>query len=221
MKSFLLLPAIAFVAAMNLSAVNADIVASFDFTGGSTAGLTQGAGISGFTAVSEALRIDGSQTSVSINHGNLNGALTRAIANDDFVSFDVAISAAEEFDFTEIALDYNAIAPSDFAVGIFSSLTGFTAGDVIAGDFENNFSGNFSSFADPIDLSGLAALQGLTDTTVEFRIYLSDFSSATSRIHELDNISVSADVVTTAVPEPSSMALLGLGGIALLARRRK
>lgn len=68
-----------------------------------------------------------------------------------------------------------------------------------------------------------APLKGLTDTEVTFTWAFanSGLSSTTNadRGHAMDNIVLNGTV--SAVPEPSSTALLGLGGLALILRRRK
>jgi len=81
-----------------------------------------------------------------------------------------------------------------------------------SGTFTDN---NGSSF----DLSTVAALQGLTDETVEFRFLLGDDSGATSRIHVLDNIVI--DGTVSAIPEPSATLLLDGAGFLMLLRRRR
>ncbi|MFC5051825.1 PEP-CTERM sorting domain-containing protein [Rubritalea spongiae] len=65
-----------------------------------------------------------------------------------------------------------------------------------------------------IDLSGL---DNLSDTTVTFRWTLDGAWSNTwnNKRMGMDNITISS------VPEPSSTALLGLGGIAMILRRRR
>jgi hypothetical protein len=134
------------------------------------------------------------------------------------VTFSIEVSAAQEIDLTSLTFNYDAILPAQFTFGVYTSKTGFTAvgsGDHLLGLLTNTA----SSYSTPLDLSGIGSLQNLTNETVEFRFLLGDDSGATSRIHVLDNIVLNGDV--TAVPEPSSTALIGLGGLALILRRRK
>ncbi|MGJ8673192.1 PEP-CTERM sorting domain-containing protein [Rubritalea sp.] len=63
-----------------------------------------------------------------------------------------------------------------------------------------------------LDLTGFAS----DVESIEFRINMDVFNSGNMQI---DNVIVNGDVV--AVPEPSSASLLGLGGLALILRRRK
>jgi len=60
------------------------------------------------------------------------------------------------------------------------------------------------------DLSSITGAQ-----SVEIRIALGDNSSSNSKASFIQGIQL------TTVPEPSSAALLGLGGLALILRRRK
>lgn len=121
---------------------------------------------------------------------------------------------------TSLTFDYTEIDPASFLLGVYTSKTGFTEGEHLLGLYRSGT--NTGTFADnngsSVSLAG-TAFQNLTDETVEFRFLLGDDSGATSRIHVLDNIKLNGTV--TAIPEPTTAALLGLGGFALILRRRK
>ena len=223
-----LLPSIvslSFLACAGAQAVN---IATYDFTNGldatstdttltvSTA-LTTGSGISGTDTAAGLLAINGAQSGTdNTNLTSLNQALGLGITEINFVSFTVGIPAGESVDFTNIDFDYSTVAAFDFAFGVFSSVTGFAAGDQLAGQFANGFN-NFT-LSGPVDLSGNAALQGLTDTSVEFRFYFAENSTSTTRIHNLDNIALEGNI--TSIPEPSTFGLIGLAALMGLSRRR-
>ncbi len=91
--------------------------------------------------------------------------------------------------------------------------------------------GTFTQFGDMIN-RGNNNLQSNTFTdsvlvaageTVEFRAVFTDFGSQSANnlqsFTRVGDINISADVAL--IPEPSSTALLGLGGLALILRRRK
>lgn len=61
------------------------------------------------------------------------------------------------------------------------------------------------------------AITGASSVKFEFRL---DNATGNGNIH-FNDIQVNGDIITAAVPEPSSTALLGLGGLALILRRRK
>lgn len=76
-----------------------------------------------------------------------------------------------------------------------------------------NAAGNDTLQHEVIDLSG-SQYQGLDNIT--FRIYYDDKSWADGSV--FDNLTING---TAAVPEPAGLALLGLGGLLTLARRRR
>jgi hypothetical protein len=65
-----------------------------------------------------------------------------------------------------------------------------------------------------IDLRNVAALQNITGTTT-FHLIQADGATGTGAFIRLDNVTLDT------VPEPSALAILALGGISTLARRRK
>lgn len=79
---------------------------------------------------------------------------------------------------------------------------------------------NATGFFSQDETLTLSGLTGLTDTTVTFTwTYDSDRSNSLARAHTIDNVTLTGTAV--AVPEPSSSVLIGLGGLALILRRRK
>jgi hypothetical protein len=230
-KTLLAATALAFTAA----SANAAIIAEYTFTGGSTAstpgtlGSSIGfeAGITGSSTASDDLRITGGETLGGENGGpDYEDVDQDRIATANWVTFTIAVSATQEIGLTSLDFDYTEIDPAAFLLGVYTSKTGFTEGDHLLGIFDSTTTAGplpNTTFTDnngtSVNLSGITALQGLTDETVEFRFLLGDSSGSSSRIHVLDDIVLNGDV--TVVPEPSTTALIGLGGIALILRRRK
>ena len=71
---------------------------------------------------------------------------------------------------------------------------------------------------DTVNFSGVTELQNATDT-VTFRI-LAIGTSNDNKYWYLDNVTLTGEV-TTVVPEPATICMLGLGGLGLLRRKRR
>ena len=56
---------------------------------------------------------------------------------------------------------------------------------------------------------------------VTFNLEFTDNTALDNQFHFITNMIVEGTVVGTAVPEPTSLALLGLGGLALVTRRKR
>ncbi len=198
----------------------AEIVAEYTFTGGSTAstgslGSNIGfeAGITGSDTSFADLRINGLQTTgagknfVGAVYADIEGD---RIATNNWVTFSITVPDTQVIDLTSLNFDYTEIESASFLLGVYTSKTGFLAGNNLLGLYRAGTLGG--TFTDnngiSLALSGVAALQGLTDETVEFRFLLGDDSGATSRIHVLDNLVLSGAVASR--PEGLTIRSQGL-----------
>lgn len=223
------LVAVVAMAIVGLAAnANAATVAMYEFTSGSASsagplGSDIGfeAGIVGAAFTGDRLEIQGVDTAGGAIGGTVytDPDATR-IADENWVTFTITVPSTQQINLTTLDFDYTEIDPASFLLGMYTSKTGFTEGDHLLGLFRaGTTAGTFTTNnGTSVDLSA-AAFQNLSDETVEFRFLLGDDSGATSRIHVLDNIELVGDI--TLIPEPSSATLLGLGGLALILRRRK
>ena len=144
----------------------------------------------------------------------------------DYYGFTVTASAGNTLDLTSIAFDWGSgnndgstLSGGTFGYRVFASVDGgaFTSvgsdsvtTDVASGAWVDHTSAN-------IDLTGLAAT--VDGGNVEFRIQPITSSASPGVMNAFQQFNINGDVV--AIPEPSSTALLGLGGLALMLRRRR
>ena len=157
-----------------------------------------------------------------------NQTLTQAIAQDEFLRFTVQADAGSQLDLAGGSIDFNQIIPaggarSPQAFTLFSSLSGFSPSDgIVTEQAPGSIPGDIS-FALPDD----PQFDGISGP-VEFRVYAfrNDPASDTGGGIEFKNsnpgtsIVLNGEVSDAVVPEPGSLALLGLGGLLIAARRR-
>ena len=223
-------------ACVAMSHSHAAVIAEYDFNSNLnastadaniTAGaVTSGAGISGSgrSSFSNSLFALASATSTTII------SVGTAIANDDYFSVTMGADSGYYMDLDSITLDYgytNNAAPfgvKDLKAYVFSSFTGFVdASDILGDKFiqttvaDNSLQYPGGSPSLTVDLSAYSYVW--SGGEIEFRIYLADTTSNNAYIHRIDNVTLNG--VVAAVPEPSSTALLGLGGLALMLRRKR
>ena len=223
-------------ACVAMSHSHAAVIAEYDFNSNLnastadaniTAGaVTSGAGISGSgrSSFSNSLFAKAGATSTTII------SVGTAIANDDYFSVTMGADSGYYMDLDSITLDYgytNDGAPygvKDLKAYVFSSFTGFVdASDILGSKFiqtdvaDNSLQYPGGSPSLTVDLSAYSYVW--SGGEIEFRIYLADTTGNDAYIHRIDNVTLNG--VVAAVPEPSSTALLGLGGLALMLRRKR
>lgn len=217
---------------MSAAANAASVSVDYDFSGATSAPTTVIGDISGSTMTSGAFTggVAGATHSTFSDsifvRTNGTGATTAngdsiadAVSNDAYASFTITAGAEDVVLNTITWAHYGTntnFAGADFSVYAFQQSVGFNAGDEIGftSTAGAEVAGDTADFS-----SGALALSGTitAGSTEEFRFYYVDNSTSTTRISKLNSISITGNTV----PEPSSAALLGLGGLALILRRRK
>jgi hypothetical protein len=195
----------------------ATILADFQFTGNSlasadagtnwtTTDLNSGGGVPLTFAGGE-----GNPTAPSIGFtmGDVNDG---TFLDDDYYTFTITPDPGTELDFTSLTFDFQKQSGgADVNLRIFSSVDGFTNGSEL-GTGTVSPQGSWVTGISA-DLTSLANQTAAT----EFRIYVDTSGTFGPNALNLDNIQVEGE----AIPEPSSLALLGLGLAFLIARRRR
>ena len=183
---------------------DSDLTSSDASTSWTTTNLSSGGGVpTGF---------DGSlgqpAPSLALTMGDINDG---TLLDDDYYSFSITPGASAELDFTQFTFDIYKVSGGASVTGrLYSSIDAFTA------ELGNGTISALTTWeTKTIDLSGLAPVTAAT----EFRLYLETGGTFGPNGVKLDNLTLDGDV--TVVPEPSTTALLGLGGLALILRRRQ
>ncbi len=146
--------------------------------------------------------------------------LRPGLTNDaSYVQFTVTPAALKELDYTSLTFSGRRSGSSvgTTTLTLRSSLDAYTGGlGSLGAAFNSDNNNNFINAT--IALNSVASLQNIT-TPVTFRLYVNASGTGTTSGFALDDIRLSAEVST--IPEPGSLALLAMGGLMMLPRRRK
>jgi hypothetical protein len=146
-----------------------------------------------------------------------------------YFQFSLTVPGGSDVDLTSLTFDVargGGATPRGFFIR--SSLDNFASTVAVTGSpaFTANTTnpiGNDITTARPTytaataDLSAFQNIQDLAGDTVTFRVYT--YAPAAGNSIDFDNITINGDASN--VPEPASLATLGLGGLALIRRRRR
>ncbi|GAB5560205.1 MAG: hypothetical protein SynsKO_18520 [Synoicihabitans sp.] len=225
------------------SIVHAQVVAGWDVEGLDVAETLTGPSYS-FSSTSTAANVTAALTlSSSVNPSTsadqygfkvsggddgVSATLATAISDGNYFEFTLTAATGYELTLTSIEMNGGATSSGAANVALLSSVDGFNDSSAIATATEvNSGTGGFdtdsSGFGNSITLSG-AQYEGLQ--AISFRIYGWNISSGSgvTNLRSLsgDDLEVFGTVSVSAVPEPSTFALLaGLGALGMVASRRR
>jgi len=198
----------------------ADLIATWDFTGfagneASAAGsmlanmeastLTRGGGL-GATGNGDRFCANG-----------FADTLANALTGADYFTFTLEASSTYAFSLSSMVFNFQASGTGPQSWALFSSVTGWNEVDVL-----ENWAGVGNGVTETADLSGVTALQSAS-SAIEFRVYgygASGTGGTGGFEGTGDDIVVNGTVAPSAIPEPATMSLLGLGALAMVLRRK-
>jgi hypothetical protein len=228
-----------------ISTANAAVVAEYQFTGNSLASSdsdpsTATSFVHNFdVSTGSGLGIDffsgsGSPAAPSraFSLGASTGAtLEAAVADGDFVQFQVTPVSGQQLDFGLLTFDLRTrinSGPDNIIGPITSNVTLLVSNDGFATTLANI--GTVSQTTPTRTSGGASVSTGFVGQTFDLsalddqsgsltlRLYIYDNSSSNDADVSFDNVKLNA--TASAIPEPGTLALLSLGGIACLTRRR-
>jgi len=148
---------------------------------------------------------------------------TAANASALDATFSYTVGADTETTLDSFTFDYTndiGTGNSNFGIAFYASTDGTNytlIGDETTGGLDSvvtNLSMDLTSFN--------AGASYTTGDTLYFGFSVYDATSLSTRYHYIDTLRLKGtEVVTATVPEPSAIALLGLGGLALFSRRKR
>jgi hypothetical protein len=209
----------------SISSSHAAVLAKYEFIGGSaaqTSGLATGSNVAfgGFNGGTSSPAFSTSTDSIFVRYSataGTNNDLAEALNNDSYATITIINNTGDVYGLDELSFDFvwgpGGNNSESGAMYVMSNRSAYAVNNEllsIAKDATDDTTSEVSA-----DLSSLSSLG--TGSSIEFRLYFSDNANNTSPIFRVDNVTVNG----TAVPEPSSTVLLGLGGLALILRRRR
>lgn len=186
----------------------------------SSAGITAvGVGLIGFSR-GPGIATESPSATFNSTSFTLNGTEIDAVLNGDYIEWSFTSTSSYNLDDFDLRYDRSPSGPSSLRVDFNANNSGFTTvlRDAAISDAGENAIGISMSSFDGIT-SGTFRLYawGATNTTGTF-----DFENASAiGVNQLSNpVSFELNATLTAVPEPSSMLLLGLAGVTVGVGRR-
>ena len=172
------------------------------------------------------VKIAADQTGATGGSGN---TMAEAIGDGDWLTFSIDTNGAPvDFDALSVLIGGNDVFGnmSDPTPGAFANVyTSAQVGSVLeSGEASSDLgfvgfksvsqgSNNFDAETQTVDMSSIQGFNG----TITFWLVFEDDASTASRFLEVDDITVTG----TVIPEPATLALLGLGGLMMVGRRRR
>lgn len=209
-----------------IGTASAATLVSYDFASGvqspalsdpnvATGDFTAGTGLAGANYSQEHARAG---TGVVVGSSATPGTDATSFSGQDYFTFTIGPASGYVLNLEKINFDtsyYAVSATTDASYFLRSSIDGFAAniGSIMTQAMQT--SAVFS--AQEVNLID-SAFQGISGS-VEFRIYLYDTNSATTRWVAIDNVVLSGAVV--AIPEPGGVMMFFLSAIAGFARLRR
>jgi hypothetical protein len=175
--------------------------------------LTFGAGV---TAASNGNRFGGSNW---FDTGDTNPTtLAESVAGNDYIQFTITPTAGSTYDVTNLQFIWDRSSTGPSGVTLRSSIDGYASDLATATGLVST-----TTAYTTLNISGLTALS----TATTFRLYGYGASAATgtggfdtnSGTQTQANVGVNSNFAN--LPEPASLAVLGLGGLAVLRRRSR
>ena len=230
MNTCILIPTTLAFALISTPLAHSATLAEYTFTGGSSADSATATNVtvSTFTiAAGTGSGFSSSSGTVFLRSTGTASTLAGAIDANDYVEFNIEVAEGFSMDLSSLSFEHKASAalvdlvPYESNFSTFTSVDGFAEANVIDTSTATHTSVNGGATTllrtASIDLTS-STFQDLTGTTT-FRIYGFDDKNANDAIMRLDNVTVFGAV--TAVPEPSTISLISLGGVSMLLRKKR
>lgn len=212
-----------FAAMFAASVANAAVITQYT-TAGSTTSLAASIVDPGVTAddlvAGSGLNVQTFSTFNFTGWNTTSTSFAAAVAENDFWTWGFDVTSSDPLDLTtmDIRLDRSGSGPDDFEIQ--ASVNGGTPVTVLTHDYEDSSSGvTFTG----VDLSGIATLNQGDSVVFTLAAFNSESNAGSFDLETVtfpggsDSLVINGEFATVAIPEPSSVALMMLGAVAVSA----